>query len=47
MNGERITKGELAPYINNPDNLLYYGEYDIAERFNKGKDAVAGLILPP
>ena len=24
LNGERITKGRLAPYISNPDDLVYY-----------------------
>lgn len=24
INGKDITKGELAPYISNPDDLVYY-----------------------
>ena len=29
INGRRITKGLLAPYISNPDDLLYYDDYDL------------------
>lgn len=29
LNGVRYTKGALAPYISNPDHLLYYDEYDL------------------
>lgn len=28
LNGERITKGRLAPYISNPDDLVYYDTYE-------------------
>ena len=31
VNGQRLTKGILAPYISNPDDLVYYDEYDITE----------------
>lgn len=30
INGTEITKGLLAPYLSNPDDLLYYDCYDIA-----------------
>ena len=29
INGKEITKGYLAPYISNPDDLCYYDKYDI------------------
>ncbi len=29
LNGKRYTKGALAPYICNPDHLVYYDEYDL------------------
>ena len=32
LNGERITKGRLAPYINNPDDLVYYDTYEVTLR---------------
>ena len=31
INGKRITKGLLAPYISNPDDILYYDEYDLKD----------------
>ncbi len=44
VNGERITKGELAPFINNPNHILYYDEYEIAGKLNKGKNAIAVIL---
>ena len=44
VNGENITKGLLAPYISNPDHLLYLDSYDIAPYLRGGKNAIA-LIL--
>ncbi len=29
LNGQEITKGYLAPYISNPNDLVYYDEYDV------------------
>lgn len=29
VNGERCTKGRLAPYISNPDDLVYYDTYEL------------------
>ena len=29
LNGKDITKGELAPYISNPDHIVYYDAYDV------------------
>lgn len=44
LNGQEITKGPLAPYINNPDDLLYYDRYDIAPYIQKGENVI-GVIL--
>jgi len=44
VNGRRITKGALAPYISNPDDLLYYDQYDLAEHLTAGEN-VLGLCL--
>ena len=30
VNGEKITKGLLAPYISNPDHYTYFDRYDLA-----------------
>lgn len=29
LNGEKITRGYLAPYISDPDHLVYADEYEI------------------
>lgn len=44
VNGHRLTKGILAPYISNPDDLVYYDEYDITECLVPGKN-VLGIML--
>lgn len=44
VNGQRLTKGILAPYISNPDDLVYYDEYDITESLVPGKN-VLGIML--
>jgi len=44
VNGRRITKGALAPYISNPDDLLYYDQYDLTELLTPGENVV-GLCL--
>ncbi len=44
INQKRITKGLLAPYISNPDDILYYDEYDLSKLLNIGKNAI-GIIL--
>ena len=40
VNGQRLTKGILAPYISNPDDLVYYDEYDITESLVPGKNVL-------
>jgi len=44
FNGNKITKGILAPYISNPDDLIYYDEYDITGFIQEGKNTVAVLL---
>ena len=44
LNGQRITKGLLAPYISNPDDLVYFDRYDVTALLREGKNAV-GLLL--
>ena len=44
VNGERITKGFLAPYISNPDNMIYYDAYDVTDRLTAGENVV-GVCL--
>ena len=44
VNGDRLTKGLLAPYISNPDDILYYDEYDLTTHLTAGKN-VLGFCL--
>lgn len=44
VNGEKITKGYLAPYISNSDHICYYDKYDIKKYLNKGENVI-GVIL--
>ncbi len=44
INGEKITKGILAPYISNPDHICYYDKYDLLPYVKKGKNVI-GFIL--
>ena len=42
LNGEKITKGFLSPYISNPEDYVYYDEYDVM--LSKGEN-VFGILL--
>ena len=44
INGKNVTKGRLAPYISNPDQALYYDDYDITEHLLDGEN-VLGVWL--
>lgn len=44
INGRNITKGPMAPYINNPHDLLYYDNYKVAEYLNLGKNTIGVLL---
>ena len=35
LNGEDITKGYLAPYISNYNDIIYYDEYEVAGKLRK------------
>lgn len=41
INGKRITKGALAPYISNPDHIVYYDRYEVADLLQAGDNSVA------
>lgn len=40
INGNRITKGLLSPYISNPDDVLYYDTYDLAQYLNASENVI-------
>ncbi len=44
INGHKITKGILAPYISNPDHMVYYDEYDVTQYIASGVN-VLGIQL--
>lgn len=44
VNGQKITKGLLAPYISNPDHICYYDKYDITPYVGIGENVI-GFIL--
>jgi len=44
INGSEITKGLLAPYISNPDDILYYDCYDLTSYLQTGINVI-GIIL--
>ena len=44
VNGCKKTKGLLAPYISNPDDIRYYDTYDITDLLNEGENALGFLL---
>ncbi|MBR2043849.1 MAG: family 78 glycoside hydrolase catalytic domain [Clostridia bacterium] len=44
VNGQKITKGLLAPYISNPDDICYYDRYDLTPYVGVGENVI-GFIL--
>ena len=44
VNGKDITKGELAPYISNSDDIVYYDIYDVSDYISEGENVLAVLL---
>lgn len=44
INGHEITRGHMAPYIANPDENVYFDEYEITQYLRK-RDNVIGILL--
>ena len=44
INGQNITKGKLAPFVNNPDHILYYDQYEVTKYLKKGSNAIAVIL---
>lgn len=40
INGVNVTKGRLAPYITNPDEALYYDDYDVTSYLTDGENVI-------
>ncbi len=45
INGREITKGLLAPYISNPDDLVYFDDYDLSPYLHLNVENVLGFQL--
>lgn len=44
INGADATKGFLAPYRSNPDDYVYFDEYQIGGRLCRGRNVIAVLL---
>lgn len=44
INGTDITKGYLAPYISNPDDIVYYDRYDLTSLLAEGENVIAVML---
>ena len=44
VNGVELTKGPLAPYISNPDDVRYYDCYDVTSHLKAGKNVIGVLL---
>ncbi len=44
INGEKITKGYLAPYISNADHYVYFDKYDLLPYLTEGENVI-GVML--
>lgn len=44
LNGEELTKGFFAPYISNPDHVVYYDEYDLSKKLKKTGNVLCVML---
>ena len=44
FNGKRITKGHMAPYISNPDDIICYDRYDVTALLRRGENVIGVLL---
>ncbi len=44
VNGKDITKGYLAPYISNTDDIVYYDRYDLTSLLCAGENVIAVML---
>ena len=44
VNGQKLTRCPLAPYISCPDDLVYYDDYDLAPHLHAGENVI-GVML--
>ena len=44
VNGKEITKGWLAPYFSNPNQVVYYDEYDVSNLLQEKDNTIVVLL---
>ena len=44
LNGKRITKGYLAPFISNSDHTVFFDRYDLTDKLKNGENVIDVLI---
>ncbi len=44
INGKEITKGYLAPYISNSDQIVYFDRYDVKEYLVEGENVISAIL---
>ena len=44
VSGKEITRGLLSPYISNPDDLVYYDEYDLSDLLSEGENCIGAIL---
>ena len=44
VNGKRLTKGHMSPYVVNPDQVLPYDNYDLSGLFTYGENVIAFIL---
>lgn len=44
LNGERITKGYLSPFVANPDHTVFFDRYDLSDKLCMGKNTIDVLL---
>lgn len=44
FNGKDITKGFLAPYRSNPEDIVYFDKYDVTSLLRNGNNVIATLL---
>jgi len=44
VNGKEITKGYLAPYISNSDDMVYFDKYDVTDLLDEGENVIGAIL---
>ena len=44
LNGKEFTKGYLAPYISNPNQIVYEDVYDVTDKVKQGENVLCVLL---